>query len=62
MIRPHALDAKSHPGVPTDTPSGSATTVNNAVSGMAPPLVMAQSAASARPQLAFTRRDGYTQP
>ena len=44
MMSPALLStAKSSSSVPTTIPSGSATTVNRAVSGMAPPLVMAAS-------------------
>ena len=44
MMSPALLStAKSSSSVPTTMPSGSATTVKSAVSGMAPPLVMAAS-------------------
>ena len=48
--------AKSSSRVPTTVPSGSATTVNNAVSGIAPPLVMAARRAPRRARnTPFTR-------
>ena len=54
MMSPALLStAKSSSSVPTTIPSGSATTVKSAVSGIAPPLVIAASRAAApRPQLA----------
>ena len=49
MMSPAMLStAKSSSTVPTTPPSGSATTVNSALSGIAPPLVMAASRAPRR--------------
>ena len=55
MMSPALLStAKSSSSVPITVPSGSATTVNKAVSGMAPPLVIAASRRAApRSQLAI---------
>ena len=60
MMSPALLStAKSSSRVPTTVPSGSATTVNSAVSGIAPPLVIAASRLRAAPAVCGSPgRDG----